>query len=190
MNNRSIALTSGVSSVSLPPLSGIMDGSNGSIRGCFFIPDSTVVKNPKFETGTKTFRLTDSDSNSRIGGSVNTSSESNFFAQGELENLQEDVIGIRNAKFEPQDPIPQQRFDVSRRQETVITQEEELVTEDVRWIDPLCQSFVTGEGEGVFLTSVDVYFKTKSESIPITLQIRTLRNGNPTQTVLPFGEVH
>ena len=48
---------------------------------------------------------------------------------------------------------------------------------------------MTGEGEGVFLSSVDIYFKTKSESIPITQQIRTLRNGSPTQTVLPFGEV-
>ena len=167
----------------------LVTDENGSVRGCFFIPDPSVVKNPKFETGTKTFRLTDSSSNSRVGGSVNTSSQGNFFAQGEIENLQEDVIGIRNAKFEPQELRREQRFDTSTRQETVITQEEELVTEDVRWIDPLCQSFVTGEGEGVFLTSVDVYFKTKSESIPITLQIRTLRNGNPTQTVLPFGEV-
>ncbi len=165
----------------------LVTDENGSIRGCFFIPDSTVVKNPKFETGTKTFRLTDSEANSRIGGAVNTSAETNFFAQGELDNLQEDVIGVRNARIETKDHTDQ-KFEETRRQETRIDQEE-LVTEEVRWIDPLCQSFVTGEGEGVFLTSVDIYFKTKSESIPITLQIRTLRNGSPTQTVIPFGEV-
>ena len=76
----------------------LVTDQNGSIRGCFFIPDSSVAKNPKFETGTKTFRLTDSSVNSRVGGSVNTSAETNFFAQGEIDNLQEDVIGVRNAK--------------------------------------------------------------------------------------------
>ena len=61
----------------------LVTDENGSIRGCFFIPDSSVAKNPRFETGTKTFRLTDSSVNSKVGGSVNTSAETNFFAQGE-----------------------------------------------------------------------------------------------------------
>ena len=166
----------------------LVTDENGSIRGCFFIPDSSVAKNPRFETGTKTFRLTDSSVNSTVGGSVNTSAETNFFAQGELDNLQEDVIGVRNAKIEKRDHTDQ-KFEESTRQETRITQEQEEVQEEVRWIDPLCQSFITGDGSGVFISSIDIYFKTKSESIPITCQIRTLRNGVPTQIIPPFGEV-
>ena len=167
----------------------LVTDENGSVRGCLFIPDSSIVKNPKFETGTKTFRLTDSPTNSSTGGFVSTSAERNFFAQGELENLQQDEIHIRNATVETRDVTPQQRFDIDTRTETTTNIFEEEVTEETRWIDPLCQSFITGDGDGVFISSIDIYFRTKSESIPITLQIRSLRNGIPTQTIPAFGEV-
>jgi hypothetical protein len=167
----------------------LVTDENGSVRGCLFIPDSSVVKNPKFETGTKTFRLTDSPTNSSTGGFVNTSAERNFFAQGELENLQQDEIHIRNATVETRNVEPQQRIDIETRTETTTNIAEEEVVEDTRWIDPLCQSFITGDGDGVFISSIDIYFRTKSEAIPITLQIRSLRNGIPTQTIPAFGEV-
>ena len=167
----------------------LVTDENGSVRGCLFIPDSSVTKNPKFETGTKTFRLTDSPTNSLIGGTVNTSAQSNFFAQGELENLQEDTISIRNARVTTDRSPTQQKFETTTVQDSIISESQEVVTEEVRWIDPLCQSFVTGEGSGVFISSIDIYFKTKSDSIPVTCQIRTLRNGNPTQIIPAFGEV-
>lgn len=167
----------------------LVTDENGSVRGCLFIPDSSVTKNPKFETGTKTFRLTDSSTNSLIGGTVNTSAQSNFFAQGELENLQEDTISIRNAKVIADRSPTQQKFETTTVQDSIISESQEVVVEEVRWIDPLCQSFVTGEGSGVFVSSIDIYFKTKSDSIPVTCQIRTLRNGNPTQIIPAFGEV-
>ena len=169
----------------------LVTDENGSIRGCFFIPDSSVAKNPRFETGTKTFRLTDSSVNSTVGGSVNTSAETNFFAQGDLDNLQEDVRGVRKAKIETKDHTDPKLQQITPH-ETRTTQrvEEGVIDEEsVRWIDPLCQSFITGNGSGVFISSIDIYFKTKSESIPVTCQIRTLRNGVPTQIIPPFGEV-
>ena len=33
-----------------------------------------------------------------------------------------------------------------------------------------------------------LFFATKSSSLPVTLQIRTMTNGYPTTTVLPFAE--
>ena len=42
---------------------------------------------------------------------------------------------------------------------------------------------------GVFLTKIDLYFFTKDEEIPVALDIRTVENGTPTQTVLPFSKV-
>lgn len=57
-------------------------------------------------------------------------------------------------------------------------------------LDPLAQSFyVSGMPFGTFVTALDVYFRTKSETAPITLQIREMFNGIPTQKVVPFGEV-
>lgn len=58
--------------------------------------------------------------------------------------------------------------------------------------DPVAQTFfVSGLDNGIFITKVDVYFKTKpiSVDVPITLQIRTTTNGNPGTEILPFSTV-
>ena len=57
--------------------------------------------------------------------------------------------------------------------------------------DPLAQSFIVNGGEfesGIFITSGELFFKTKDDEIPVTVQIRTMRDGTPTQEVVPFGE--
>ena len=41
---------------------------------------------------------------------------------------------------------------------------------------------------GLFVSSIEVFFASKSSSLPVTLQIRTMTNGYPTTTVLPFAE--
>ena len=41
---------------------------------------------------------------------------------------------------------------------------------------------------GIFVSSIEVFFASKSSSLPVTLQIRTMTNGYPTTTVLPFAE--
>jgi hypothetical protein len=56
--------------------------------------------------------------------------------------------------------------------------------------DPLAQSFFVTEKSGVFLTSVDIFFEIKDEdNIPITLQIRPLIAGVPSNLIIPFSEV-
>ena len=39
--------------------------------------------------------------------------------------------------------------------------------------------------DGIFLTSIDVFFASKSSSTPVTCQIRTVTNG-PTTTIVRF----
>jgi hypothetical protein len=54
-----------------------------------------------------------------------------------------------------------------------------LVSSDVIG-DPLAQSFFTyGLKNGTFVTSIDLYFYKKDESIPVRLDIRKLVNGTP-----------
>ena len=55
--------------------------------------------------------------------------------------------------------------------------------------DPLAQSFFVLEDTGIFVTSVEVYFETKSENVPVTLQLRPLIAGVPSDVVIPFSEV-
>ena len=56
------------------------------------------------------------------------------------------------------------------------------------YIDPLAQSFIIDTPGGVFATSLDIYFAQKDETAPVTVQIRTMVNGAPTQTVVPFSQ--
>ena len=59
---------------------------------------------------------------------------------------------------------------------------------------PLAQTFlVQGDAEvetsGRFLSSIDVYFAGKDDTLPITLEIRSVLNEYPTGKVLPFSRV-
>ena len=53
----------------------------------------------------------------------------------------------------------------------------------------MAQSFFVNSAEGVFVTSLDAYFQLKDDTLPVTCQIRTMRDGTPTTTVVPFSEV-
>lgn len=55
--------------------------------------------------------------------------------------------------------------------------------------DPLAQSFFVNSAEGMFVTAIECYFQTKDETLPVTMQVRTMRDGTPTTTIVPFGEL-
>ena len=63
----------------------------------------------------------------------------------------------------------------------------------IRWSDPLAQSILIDTEGGVFLSGIDLYFKEKDEAAtspaPVSVEIRTMMNGSPTQTVVPFSKV-
>ena len=55
--------------------------------------------------------------------------------------------------------------------------------------DPLAQSFTVNE-TGAFLTSFDVYFASKDETAKLTVQLRTVQLGTPTEMLVQdFAEV-
>ena len=57
------------------------------------------------------------------------------------------------------------------------------------WKDPLAQSFMCEPQGGMFLSSIDLYFASKSDNLPVSVEIRNMVNGYPGQTVLPFSVV-
>lgn len=59
----------------------------------------------------------------------------------------------------------------------------------MRLVDPLAQSFYVEETSGIFVTSVDLYFFTKDQTLPVTVQLRSMELGLPTPTVYPFSEI-
>ena len=63
------------------------------------------------------------------------------------------------------------------------------------FFDPLAQTFFIKEGEGkgsgtVYASKIDVYFKRKSSTNGVTLQLREVVNGYPSAEIIPFSNVH
>ena len=59
----------------------------------------------------------------------------------------------------------------------------------MRVVDPLAQSFYVEEPTGIFVTSIDLFFYSKDETLPITVQLRPMELGLPTTKLYPFSEV-
>lgn len=156
----------------------LLSDNVGNLQGTFFIPSPKNDANPRWATGNRIFRFTTSDSNAKAPGTVDSSAETRYTASGVLQTVQENILAIRNAELV--------RDTVSEEQVVETTRIEER---QVGWYDPLAQSFIVDEEGGVFLTGVDIYFNTKDKNIPVSMQIRTMENGYPTKTILPFSDV-
>ena len=62
-------------------------------------------------------------------------------------------------------------------------------------VDPLAQTFVidpqlSNGQEGIFFTALDLYFRRKSSTFGVTVEIRVVQNGFPTKSVIPFSRKH
>jgi len=59
----------------------------------------------------------------------------------------------------------------------------------MKLLNPLAQTFYVDHSNGMFVTSIDLYFYGKDENLPLTVQLRPIELGQPSRTVYPFGEV-
>jgi len=167
----------------------LISDSIGSLTACYEIPNPNIDANPRFETGTKTLRLTTSSTNSTLSGTVTGSAEANFASAGVLETTQETILSTKVPQIERLSVADQRIINdrISRRRigsETTLTGR--TFEEDD---DPLAQTFTVNDTSGAFITSVDCFFQTKDDELPVTLQIRTVETGLPTSKILPFSVV-
>jgi len=168
--------------------------SNSQCGGTFAIPDPTISGNPRFPTGTLQFRLTSSSTNER-GAAADTTAVAYYFAEGILETNQETIVATRNGRL-AEESVNQSRA-INRPHEAADTGDGD------DFDDPLAQTFIiadedkqfdanpTGSDEdaGRFVTSIDLFFSAKSETLPITVEIRNVVNGYPGPRVVPFSRV-
>ena len=157
----------------------IISNAQGEISGTFAIPDPTVDSNPRWRTGTRTFRLTASSTDDR-NSQIATAGEVDYTARGTLDTVQETIVSTREPRLV--------RTNVSETRNIARTSTRTTTTQ-VGWWDPLAQTFLIDDPGGVFITSIDCFFQSKDVNIPITLQVREVVNGYPSTTILPFGEV-
>ena len=150
----------------------------GDTAGVFNIPAST------FRVGEKRFRLIDNNTNDV--GSSSTNGDASFFAQGILQTVEETIVSATVPSIQR----------VAVRDERVLTSATATSSTSERvtgWIDPLAQTFLIAPGtyaEGIFLNRARFCFKTKDDSVPVTLQIRPTVNGYPSYAVIyPYATV-
>jgi hypothetical protein len=111
---------------------------------------------PKFANGTNTVELSAEKTPNTTPGITVSGADASFFSQGTLET-QTTIV-----RTPPNPPAPARGGGK----------------------DPLAQSFTIEENPGACLTSVDIFFATKSSTIPVQLMIVELVNGYPSTNIV------
>jgi hypothetical protein len=196
VNMKIIGKTSGA--VARITNSRLVSDNTGRLIGSLFIPDPKVSGNPQWINGENTFTIIDIPSLSELASGdqsvINESSAEEDFTSSSVTNVTErNILTTRNIIIRPSRNVNTTTITNTRTNTTAITTTRTVGRSalQTRWEvrDPLAQSFFVKDETGIFLTGADIYFETVDESIPVTLQIRTVQNGVPTNTVLPFAEV-
>jgi len=152
----------------------LVSNDAGDVVGVFNIPNTS---SNRFRTGEREFKLTDDTNNNDATATSRASKK--YHASGVLQTKQASVTATRNAEI-----VTQQVSDTKS-----IIQESYRVVSDTGWYDPLAQTFLVDSKGGAFVTSVDIYFASRDNTIPVRMQIREVVNGYPGKAILPFSEV-
>jgi hypothetical protein len=152
----------------------LITDARGHVGATLRIPNSDSLR---FKTGERVVRFTDSSTNDE---NFSTSGESYYRAQGLLETKQKTILSTRNAELVPEVVT----------QSKVVTSTTTDVQRTTKWIDPLAQSFLITKKGGAFISSVDLWFATKDDNIPVIVELREMINGSPGQRVIPFGRTY
>ena len=150
----------------------VKSNASGEVRAFIIVPPNKV------ETGQSRFVLTDQTTNTTIAGVSDTNAVANYDSDGtllELTSLSIDFqipeitstpIKETRTRFIPDPPPPPPRRG-----------------------DPLAQSFFIQQKGGAFVSSIDVFFQSKDSTVPVTMDIRTIKNGFPTEEIVPLSKV-
>ena len=155
----------------------LVTDASGECTGTFIIPRNNSMR---FKSGVKEFKLSDSPTNNVSDALESTSADTQFFAQGLIESVQSTIISTKVPRFVTSE-IGSNR-NISQTS----------VSESTVWEDPLAETMLITTKGGIFTTAIDLFFKTKATktAVPVSVSIRTVENGTPTQKVVPGTEVN
>jgi hypothetical protein len=162
-----------VVSVTTPSNTNLVTNKLGQLNFLFDIPNNSSLS---FRTGSRIFTLLDTNT---FTGQYTTKANGTYTASGVLQTEQTTINAVQNANV-----VSEQ---VTQNQ-TIYSTGTKVVS-DTGWYDPLAESFYISSTGGAFLTSIDVYFASKDQNVPVTLQLRNMVNGTPGSLTLPFSEV-
>jgi len=178
----------------------LVSDNSGRLIGSLYIPDPNVSGNPKWTNGENTFTVIDTISLNQVQSSNSSSvsessAEAEFTSSGVTNITETNILTTRNIKTISSYNINTTNITNTITNTTTTNTSTSGGSGGPQQIklwethDPLAQSFYVKEDTGIFLTSVDVFFETKDDSIPVTFQLRPMINGYPSNIVIPFSEV-
>ena len=142
--------------------SSLFTDNNGNCEGSFFIPSTTALR---FRTGDRELKLLDiTAQNEKDALSI---AKTTFTANGIIETRQEDILSTRQITIAGvRTRIPNDRG------------------------DPLAQSFYVDKPDGVYATRLRLWFASKDNAVPVSVELRPMVNGSPSSdTILPGSVV-
>ena len=152
----------------------------GAVLGSYYIPPN------RFENGTNTALLSSLRPQDSFPGLNFSRASADHFSEGTL---------ITNTTLERTEPAPPVIpapvvFNITNVTNNVTNiqniQIQNFIEEDD---DPLAQTFQVEENPGIFMTSVDFFFATKSETIPLDVRVVDVVNGYPSRNIVKNGQV-
>ena len=169
-----VAITSYITPTGGSEGGNLVTDSNGAVSGTFLVPDPTVDANPRWRAGRRVFRLTSSSTDSRTIDDVETAGEGDYTARGILDS----ESSTREFNIVRDSTVDDRQITRTSTRET---------RRFIGWVDPLAQSFLVDDSGGIFLTSLDLFFGLKDNTVPVTVQIQEMVNGYPAPRIVPFS---
>lgn len=159
----------------------LVSNSIGELCGYFNIPEGTKV-------GEKVFRIMDTQDIS----TCESLGESVYYNLGKIDNGEKTFKKIR--------PLVKKRNHINIDNsifEDVYSREflrpDDSSDSYLNSTEYIAQSFEVNKSvhkEGIFLSSLDLFFRNKNENFPVTIDIRPISNGYPSpNSILPFSTV-
>jgi hypothetical protein len=195
----------------------IISDDLGNVTGVFLVPSGrapvqgsvfTGLENVEYQTtgpvrtfitGTKDFRITSNPTNPTDIGLLEGYAEAPFTSSGVIADKQETIVATRMSEFNRTQVISdsQTRENVNTVQTGLdidIGSIREVTETRVLWrtlVDPVSQSFHvdTDFDDGVFVTSVETFFKDKDDILPVECYLVTTDGQVVTNNVLPHAKI-
>lgn len=157
----------------------LIPNSRGELTATFNLPAGT------FKSGQRLLRFIDNTTNN--ASQSTTVAEQIYRSQGMIKTVEDTVVSTRQITIRRKD------LREERARSGVNINDVNNNSCPTGYGDPLAQTFLVDSTEypnGIYLSSLDVFFKTKASNLPVYVQIRPTVNGYPSSSVvLPFSEV-
>jgi len=149
----------------------LVTDAEGKVSGTFYVPNTPQIH---FRSGVREFKLLDITTSTEANASTKASALYN--AAGVVEKNHNGIVSTRHITINGSDKN--------------ILADRVIGSTDTRGrIDPLAQTFFVENEEGMFASSIDLFFSDKDADLPVWIQIVPIVNGSPSREVIVPGSI-